>query len=605
MPKKQSSIINHQSLVTMRHSCAHLLAAAVIDLYPNVKLGIGPAIDNGFYYDFLFKETFSEKDLPKIEKKMEELKKKKLKFIKKEISPTKAKKIFKNQLFKLELIEELASETVSQRDTKKKTAKLPNCQTAKLSLYQTGDFVDLCKGPHVSDTSKIGQFKLLSIAGAYWKGDEKNPMLTRIYGTCFPNQRELDKHLWQQEEAKKRDHRKLGRELDLFSQNEEVGPGLILWHPKLSVVREEIELWWRKEHRKRGYQYVYTPHIGKKVLWDRSGHTKFFKELMYPPLTDERGDVYFLKPMNCNFHMLMYKSRPRSYKELPIRWAELGTVYRYELEGVRHGILRPRGFTQDDAHIICTKNQLIPEIEAVLDFALEMNAVFGFKKLHYELSLADPKNKEKYAGDPRDWKVAGEALRKILEKRKVEHGEGIGEAKFYGPSIDLKAEDALGRLWQGTTIQFDFNLPSRFNLTYIGPDGKEHVPYMVHRTLLGSMERFIGVLIEQYAGAFPVWLSPVQAVIIPITDKQIKYGQKIKEDLQDQDIRVELDDRSETTSYKIRDAQMQKVPYMLIVGEKEVKGKKVAVRLRNGKDMGPMTLKKFLDRIKKEVAEKR
>jgi threonyl-tRNA synthetase len=589
MSKNQSSI--------MRHSCSHLLAAAIVNLYPDVKLGIGPAIEAGFYYDFLFSQLISDRQLPQVEKKMEELRKKKLRFIKKEISVEKAKKIFKNQPFKLELLADLEKEEKSK----------------KVSLYQLGDpptnpgqvFVDLCKGPHVKDTSKIGPFKLLSIAGAYWKGDEKNPMLTRIYGTCFSTKKELDQYLWLQEEAKKRDHRKLGRALDLFSQYDEVGPGLILWHPNLSVVREEIELWWRKEHRKRGYQYVYTPHIGKKVLWDRSGHTKFFKELMYPPLTDERGAVYFLKPMNCNFHMLIYKSKPRSYKELPIRWAELGTVYRYELEGVRHGILRPRGFTQDDAHIICTKEQLIPEIEGVLDFALEMNAVFGFKNLHYELSLANPKNREKYAGELKDWQVAGEALRKILNKRRVKYNEGIGEAKFYGPSIDLKAEDALGRLWQGTTIQFDFNLPARFKLTYIGPDGKEHIPYMIHRTLLGSMERFIGVLIEQYAGAFPVWLSPTQVVIIPITDKQIKYSQKVKEELGDQDIRVELDDRSETTSYKIRDAQLQKIPYMLVVGEREVKEKKVAVRIRSGRNLGPVNLKKFLARIKKEIERKK
>jgi threonyl-tRNA synthetase len=500
----------------------------------------------------------------------------------------KAKKIFKNQPFKQELIADFQKEEKAQ----------------KVSLYQLGKFVDLCKGPHVADTLKIGPFKLLSIAGAYWKGDEKNPMLTRIYGICFRTKKELENYLKLQEEAKKRDHRKLGKELDLFSQNEEIGPGLILWHPNLSVVREEIELWWRKEHRKRGYQYVYTPHIGKKALWDRSGHTKFFKELMYPPLSDEREDIYFLKPMNCNFHMLIYKSRPRSYKELPIRWAELGTVYRYELEGVRHGILRPRGFTQDDAHIICTEEQLISELEGVLDFALEMNAVFGFKNLYYELSLADPKNKEKYAGDPKGWRVAGEALRKILEERKVEYNEGVGEAKFYGPSIDLKAEDALGRLWQGTTIQFDFNLPSRFNLAYIGKDGKGHTPYMIHRTLLGSMERFIGVLIEHYTGAFPVWLAPVQVVIIPITDRQIKYAQKVKEELKEQDFRVELDDRSETTSYKIRDAQLQKIPYMLVVGEREVKEKKVAVRIRSGKDLGVMDLRKFLTIIKKEVEKK-
>jgi len=576
------------NLETMRHSYSHLLAAAVLELWPKVKFGIGPAIEEGFYYDFEFPKPISEKDLPRIEAKMRKLQKKNLKFVKKQVLIAEAKKSFKNQPYKLELIKDLQEEGKSK----------------KVSTYQLGNLVDLCRGPHVKDTSKIGPFKLLSIAGAYWKGNEKNPMLTRIYGTCFPTKKELDDYLKLQKEAKKRDHRKLGKDLDLFSQNDEVGPGLILWHPKLSVVREEIELWWRQEHRQRGYQYVYTPHIGQKVLWDRSGHTKFFKDLMYPPLTDERGDIYFLKPMNCNFHMLIYKSRPRSYKELPVRWAELGTVYRYELEGVRHGILRPRGFTQDDAHIICTKEQLIPEIEAVLDFALEMNAVFGFKNLHYELSLADPKNKEKYAGDSKDWEIAGEALRKILKKRKVKYVEGIGEAKFYGPSIDLKAEDAIGRLWQGTTIQFDFNLPTRFNLTYIGKDGKEHTPYMIHRTLLGSMERFIGVLIEQYAGAFPVWLAPIQVAVIPITDRNIKYGKNVVARLAGHNIRVELDDRNETTSAKIRDAQLQKIPYMLIVGEREEKNQTVSERGRSGKDYGQIKLGRFIINLKKEIEEK-
>ena len=589
MSKNQSSVINHQSLNLMRHSCAHFLAAAVVELYPEVKLGIGPAVEDGFYYDFLFKKPISEKELPRIEKKMEEIKKKKLKFVKKQVSIDEAEKIFKNQSFKLELIENLRKEE----------------KTKKLSLYQLGEFIDLCKGPHVSDTPEIGPFKLLSIAGAYWKGDEKNPMLTRIYGTCFKTKKELGNYLQLQEEAKKRDHRKLGKELDLFSQHETVGPGLILWHPKLSVVREEIELYWRQEHRKRGYQYVYTPHIGKEILWQTSGHTDFYKELMYPPLKDERNDVYYVKPMNCPFHMLIYNSRPRSYKDLPMRLGELGTVYRYELEGVRHGIMRPRGFTQDDAHIICTKEQLVSELERVLDFAIEMNAVFGFKKLHYELSLSDPKTPEKYIGDQPSWVIAQKTLKEILDKRKIKYSVGIGEAKFYGPAIDLKVEDSLGRLWQGTTIQFDFNLPQKFNMTYIGKDGKAHTPFIIHRTLLGSLERFIGCLIEHYAGAFPVWLSPVQVVIIPITDRQIKYAHRVKKELEEQNIRVELDDRSETTSYKIRDAQLQKVPYMLVVGEREVKENKIAVRLRSGKDLGPMTLKQFLNRIKEEIAKKK
>jgi threonyl-tRNA synthetase len=429
-------------------------------------------------------------------------------------------------------------------------------------------------------------------------------MLTRIYGTCFPGQKELEDYLNFLEEAKKRDHRKIGSELDLFSQNEELGAGLILWHPKLSVVREEIELWWRKEHRKRGYQYVYTPHIGKKILWDRSGHTGFYKDLMYPPLKDERGDEYFLKPMNCNGHMLIYKSNLRSYKDLPIRYCELGTVYRYELEGVRHGILRPRGFTQDDAHIFCTQEQITSEVEGVLDFALEMNSVFGFNDLHYELSVCDRKNQEKYAGKKEDWTLAEETLKKILEKRGVKYTIDVGGAKFYGPSIDLKAEDALGRLWQGATIQFDFNLPTRFNLTYIGSDGKEKTPFMIHRTLLGSMERFIGVLIEQYSGAFPIWLAPLQAIILPITDRNLNYGQKISRVLLDQEIRVKVDDSDKTLSAKIREAEKQKIPYMLVVGDREERENKISLRQRGEKDLGSKTLEEVLEKIRLEIAKK-
>lgn len=576
------------NLDIMRHSCSHLMAAAILELWPGTKLAIGPAIEEGFYYDFEFSATISDSDFPKIEAKMAEIKAENLPITKKEVSFEEAKKLFAIQPYKLELIKDLIKDGANS-----------------VSTYTLGDFLDLCIGPHVESTKDIGSFKLLSLAGAYWRGDEKNKMLTRIYGTCFPTQKELDHYLWQIEEAKKRDHRKLGEELDLFSQNDELGVGLILWHPKLSIVREEIELWWRQEHRKRGYQYVYTPHIGRKVLWDRSGHTNFYKDLMYPPLKDERNDVYFLKPMNCNGHMLIYKSKPRSYKELPIRWCELGTVYRYELEGVRHGILRPRGFTQDDAHIICTKEQLIPEIENVLDFALEMNAVFGFKDLHYDLSVMNPKDTKKYAGDPKEWRMAEDALEGILERRKVKFGKDVGGAKFYGPSIDLKAEDALGRLWQGTTIQFDFNLPSRFDLKYIGLDGKDHVPYMIHRTLLGSLERFVGVLIEQYAGAFPVWLSPVQVKIVPITDKHLEYGKKILEKLLSADIRVSLDERNETTSAKIRDAELQKIPYIIVIGDKEMKAKSVNIRVRGEKVLGEMSQENFIKLIKEDIVKKR
>jgi len=580
------------NLQTIRHSTAHVLAGAVQKLYPDVKFGIGPAIENGFYYDFDFgDQKISEEDLPKIEAEMEKIIAENLPFIRKEISVGEAREVFADQPYKLELLEDKAQ--IGNRSLHPFT-------------YKVGGFTDLCKGPHVKNTSEIKAFKLTRLAGAYWKGSEKNPMLTRIYGLAFETQKELDEYLKLQEEAKKHDHRKLSKELDFFSQNEMVGPGLILWHPKLSVVREEIELWWRKEHRKRGYQYVYTPHIGKEVLWQTSGHTDFYKDLMYPPLKDERDDVYYVKPMNCPFHVLIYKSRPRSYKELPLRWGELGTVYRYELEGVRHGILRPRGFTQDDAHIICTKEQIVPELEGVLDFALEMNTVFGFDNLHYELSLRDPETPEKYIGDTEGWEMAQKVLKDILDSRGVEYNAGIGEAKFYGPAIDLKVEDAVGRLWQGTTIQFDFNLPEKFEMTYVGEDGKDHTPYMIHRTLLGSMERFVGCLIEHYAGAFPVWLAPVQVVVIPISERHNEYARSVVEKLRttNYELRTNLDDRDETMQAKIRDAQLQKVPYMLIVGDKEEKAGTVSERGRSGKDYGQVEIDEFITNIKKEIEEK-
>lgn len=588
MPQNQPSIINHQSLATMRHSCAHLLAAAIVNLYPDVKLGIGPAIEDGFYYDFLFKKPISAKELSKIEKKMEELKKKKLKFVKKEISFAEAKKIFKSQPFKLEMIADLEEE---------KKAK-------KASLYQLGSFIDLCKGPHIPNISKIGPFKLLSVAGAYWKGDEKNPMLTRIYGTCFKTQKELEEYLRLLKEAKKRDHRRLGKKLDLYTISEEVGAGLPIWHPKLSIVRNLIEDFWKEEHRKRGYQYVYSPHMGKKALWVKSGHWQFYREMMYSPM-DIEGVEYLIKPMNCPFHIQIYKSKTRSYKELPLRYCELGTVYRFEPSGTLHGLTRVRGFTQDDSHIFCRPDQLQKEILGVLGLSFEMLTSFGFEKWEVDLSVRDPQQKGKYLGGEEIWRKAEESLEKALKERKIKYQRAEGEAVFYGPKIDIKLLDALNRTWQCTTIQVDFNFPEKFDLNFIGKEGQPHRVVMVHRTILGSMERFMGCLIEQYAGAFPVWLAPVQATIIPITDKQIKYAQKVKKELEKHDLRVELDDRSETTSYKIRDAQLQKIPYMLVVGKREVKENKVAVRLRSGKDLGPVTLRKFLSRIKEEIAKKK
>ncbi len=579
--------MENSDLAIMRHSTSHLLASAVMELWPETKLAIGPAIDTGFYYDFDFKNPLSEQDLNKIESKMAEIKAKNLAFEKKNITKEEAAKLFSNQPYKLELLTDLENP----------------------SIYATGDFIDLCSGPHVRNTSEIGTFKLLSVAGAYWRGSEKNKMLTRIYGTCFANQKELDQYLDFLEKAKKADHRVIGKALDLFSIDESVGPGLVLWHPKLSIVREEIELYWRSEHRKRGYQYVYTPHVGLSNLWETSGHLDFFKEGMYPAMSMEAKNKdektsYFVKPMNCPFHLKIYKSRPRSYRELPIRWCELGSVYRYEESGTLHGMLRVRGLTQDDAHIICREDQFVEEVNQILDFGLKINADFGFNQLKVYLSTRDPKNTKKYIGEERIWQLTESTLKEILEKRKIDYQLDEGGAKFYGPSIDLKAVDSLGREWQGTTIQLDMNEPQKFNLTYIGQDGQEHTPVMIHRTLLGAMERFVGVLIEQCLGAFPVWLAPVQVKIIPVSEKTLEYGQKILEILRQKNIRVEIDDRSEKMQAKIRDAEIEKVPYMLIVGPKEEEKALVSVRQRGEKDLGTTSLEEFSQKIILEIDNK-
>jgi threonyl-tRNA synthetase len=582
-----------KNLEMMRHSCSHLLAAAVTELWPNTKLGIGPAIETGFYYDFDFSEPISEADLAKIEAKMAEIKKESLPFIREEVSPGQAKELFKDQPYKVELIDDLAKEGAE-----------------RVCTYRLGDFLDLCLGPHVDNTSEIGPFKLLSVAGAYWKGSEKNKMLTRIYGACFATQKELDDYLTFLKEAEKRDHRRIGKELDLFSVDPYVGPGLVLWHPKLSIVREEIENYWRKEHRKHGYQYIFTPHVGLENLWLTSGHLEYFKQGMFPPVSmatkdPEEKTTYYVKPMNCPFHIRIYKSRPRSYRELPIRWCELGTVYRYEESGVLLGMLRVRGLTQDDAHIICREDQFVEEVKGVLKFALELNRAFGFDKLNVYLSVRDPENPKKCVGDPKIWDLAEKTLKEILEEEKIDYRLDIGGAKFYGPAIDMKAVDALGREWQGTTIQLDFNLPERFAMTYIGEDGKEHTPVMLHRTLLGSMERFVGTLIEHYSGAFPVWLAPIQAKVIPVSDKSFDYARTIVEKLQAEEIRVELDERDERMQAKIRDAEKEKIPYMLIVGPKEAEEGAVSVRVRGEKDLGPMKLSEFLAKIKDDIDKKR
>lgn len=566
---------------TIRHSISHILAAVIEQLFPGAKFAIGPVIEDGFYYDF-DNLKISEEDLSKIENKMRDLIKQDLKFAKKEISKTKAKKLFKNQPYKLELLENLE----------------------KITIYQVGDFVDLCRGPHIKSTKEIKSdaFKLTKIAGAYWKGDEKNKMLQRIYGVAFNNKNELDEYLAKQAEAKKRDHRHLNKLLNLYQISDEVGPGLVILHPKGAIIREEIEKFWKEEHQKRGYQYVSTPHIGKLDLWKKSGHWDFFRESIYNPMKIEEAQ-YLLKPMNCPFHVQIYQSQIRSYKELPIRYCELGTVYRYEKAGVLHGLLRVRGFTQDDAHIFCTPEQLGKEIVGVLDLAIFMLKTFGFKEYEFELAVRDPKGKKKkYLGEDKVWSKAEKALVYALEKKKLKYHRAEGEAKFYGPSIDIKLIDTLGRGWQGPTIQVDFNFPEKFSLTYIDNQGRKKQPIMIHRTVLGATDtRFLGSLLEHYGGALPIWLAPVQTWLIPVGQRHQKYAQKVAKLFQEANIRSELKDDNETVSKKIRDGQLQKIPYLLVVGDKEEKSDSVRLRDRQKGDLGPIETKKFIEKIKEEI----
>lgn len=563
----------------MRHSAAHIMAQAVQDIFHEVKFGIGPAIEDGFYYDFELPRALIPADLMAIETRMKEIVKSGLPFIREEISKEEAVQLFAGQPYKLELIEELPGETVT--------------------IYKQGSFVDLCRGPHVGSTNEIGAFKLVSIAGAYWRGDETRPMLQRIYGVAFETEKELEDYLARLAEATKRDHRRLGKELDLFSIHEEAGPGLVLWHPKGALVRQLIEDFWKEEHRKRGYELVYTPHIAKVNLWKTSGHWDFYRENLYSPM-DIEGQQYIIKPMNCLGHILIYKAQLRSYRQLPIRYAELGTVYRYERSGVLHGLARVRGFTQDDAHIFCRPDQLESEIISVVELARFMLNTFGFSE--YELLLST--RPEKYAGTLEIWEQATGTLRAVLEGLKLNYRIDPGEGVFYGPKIDVKLRDALGRLWQGPTIQVDFNLPQRFNVTYVGDDGIEHQVVMVHRTVLGSMERFLACLVEHYAGAFPVWLSPVQVVIIPIADRHLNYAFQVAGALGENKIRVQVDNRPERMNLKIREAQMEKVPYMLVVGDKESDASMVSLRLRTGEDLGRLPLDQFIDRVKSVIADK-
>ncbi|HEX4001725.1 MAG TPA: threonine--tRNA ligase [Candidatus Acidoferrales bacterium] len=568
----------------LRHSAAHLLAAAVLELYPNVKLGVGPPIDTGFFYEFLREQPFTQEDLEKIEAKMREIAAKDVPNERKLMPKPEALDLYRKsqQEFKCELVEEKAIEPM-------------------VSFYTTGKFIDFCRGPHIPSTGRIKAFKLMNVAGAYWKGHEGNPQMQRIYAACFVDQRELDEYLRKLEEAKRRDHRKLGTELDLFSIQDEAGPGLIFWHPKGAIIRRQMEDWLRENLLARGYDLVFTPHIMDLNLWKTSGHANFYRENMFGPIEVEKAE-YQLKPMNCPGHILIFKSRLRSYRELPIRLAELGTVYRYERSGVLHGLLRVRGFTQDDAHIFCMPEQIEKEIQDCVEFAWEVLRVFGFSDYVVELSGGDPAHPEIYAGTPEDWKRAEDALTSTLDRMKVPYKYIPGEAAFYGPKIDVKLVDAIGRPWQLSTVQFDFNLPRRFKLEYVGEDGARHLPLMVHRALWGSVERFFGVLIEHYAGAFPVWLAPVQVSVLPVSGKFEEYGKKVAQRLKDAGLRVHLDERNEKLQAKIRDAQMEKIPYMLILGGKEAEAGTVSVRHRFKGDLGPRPLEQFVSDVQQEIA---
>jgi len=565
---------------TIRHSLAHILAYAVQELYPRTKFGIGPAIEQGFYYDF-GDLKISDSDLPMIEKKMRELLKKDLKFVKKNISKTEAKKIFKNQPYKLELSVEVGPR--------------------RISTYQVGDFVDLCKGPHVKSSKEINPeaFKLTKIAGAYWKGDEKNPMLTRIYGMAFATKKELDNYLKIQQEAEKRDHRVLGQKLELFMFDEEVGPGLPLWQPKGAILRHLIENYLFEELSNQGYQWLVTPHIGRLALWKKSGHWELYRENIYSPIEIEK-DQYLLKPMNCPFHVKVYNSKIRSYKELPLKFAELGTVYRYEKSGVLHGLTRVRGFTQDDAHIICQPGQIAEETERLVKYGLEILKTFGFKNYNIYLSTRP----EKYAGTKNNWEKATNTLKYVLKKLKLKYKVDPGGGVFYGPKIDIKIKDSLGREWQCTTIQFDFNLPERFQMAYIDENGKKQKPYMIHRALLGSIERFIGVLLEHYEGALPLWLSPVQIWIVPVASRHEKYAKELSSLIKElSSLRVEVKEENETVSKKIREGEIQKIPYILVVGDEEVKTESVRVRQRGKGDIGMMKINKFIELCRKSLKQ--
>ncbi len=571
-------------LSTMRHSAAHVMAAAVLQMFPDAKFGIGPAIENGFYYDFELPRPITPEDFPEIEERMRRLVEEDHPFIREEISRQQAKEMFRDQPYKLEIIDDLPEDAV-------------------ISIYKMAHFTDLCRGPHVESTGKIGPFKLLSVASAYWRGDEKRPQLQRIYGTAFPTQEELDDYLWRLEEAKRRDHRKIGKDLELFMISDEVGPGLVLWLPKGSIIRRELENFIVKAETRGGYQHVYTPHIAKLDLYKISGHWQHYRDSMFPPMVLEDGEEYELRPMNCPHHIMIYKHSLRSYRDLPLRIAELGTVYRYEKSGELTGMSRVRGFTINDAHIFCRPEQLKDEFIKVIQLMHEVYRAVGFHDYVYRLSLRDPSDKEKYVEGDEMWNNAENAIRQALDELGADYVEAEGEAAFYGPKLDVMVRDVLGREFAASTNQLDFYLPERFDLEYIDADGERRRPVMIHRAPIGSMERFFAFLTEQHAGAFPVWLSPVQVVVIPIADRHIPYAEEVASAFSRHNVRVNVDARNERMNAKIRDAQMHKIPYMLIVGDKEAQAGTVAVRKRSGEDLKGQPVQDVVQMVLDDIRE--
>ena len=576
-----------ESLPVFRHSSAHLMAAAVLELFPETKLGHGPATEEGFFYDFYRPTPFTPDDLLQIEKKMQELVQRDLPYAREFLPRAEGLEKFKSEgdFMKCHFIEQFTK------------------PDEKISIYKTGKFTDFCRGPHIPSTGRIKAFKLTNLSGAYWLGDDKNPQLQRIYGTSFYSKKELEAHVQHIEEAKKRDHRVLGKQLDLFSIQELAGPGLIFWHPKGGLMRKLMEDWMREEYLKRGYSLVVTPHVARRQLWQVSGHDGYYAENMFSVMELDDAE-YRMKPMNCPFHILIYKDSLRSYRDLPIRLGEMGTVYRYERSGVMHGLLRVRGFTQDDAHIFCTPAQIEDEVVGCIDFAVAVLNTFGFDKFQVELSTWNPDDRKNFLGTDEQWASSTKSLENALKRRNIEYKTIPGEAAFYGPKIDVKLVDAIGRLWQLSTVQFDFNLPQRFDLEYVGEDGQRHQPLMVHRALYGSMERFFGVLIEHYAGAFPVWLSPVQVALIPISERHLKYAQKVADELKAIGIRVEVDGRNEKMNAKIREHAMQKVPFLLVVGDKEAEAGKVNVRTRGKEKTEDLSAADLVAKIQKLIADK-